>query len=78
MTIKELRDILVHFEDKKYDDFKVILWDYEHQRELDWGGCHGFSKPENSLCFPVNVPPEDGISIFEKLKQLQNVQKENK
>lgn len=77
MTIRDLREILIHFEDKKYDDWKVSLWDYNHQQELDWGGSYSFSKPKKELCFPVEVTPVDGITVFERLKQLQNVQKED-
>ena len=78
MTIKDLREILIHFSDRKYDDFEVILWDYNHQQKLDWGGCHAFSKPAKALSFAVEVPPVDGITVFERLKQLQNVQEEDK
>ena len=78
MTVKDLREILIHFQDRKYDDYKVILWDYNHQQELDWGGCHSLSKPEKTLSFAVEVPPVDGITVFERLKQLQNEQEEDK
>ena len=78
MTVKELREILVHLQDRKYDDFEVVLWDYNHQQKLDWSGCYAFSKPEKVLSFAVEVPPVDGITVFERLKQLQNVQEEDK
>lgn len=77
MTIKDLREILIHFSDRKYDDFEVILWDYNQQQALNWGGSYSFSKPEKHLSFPVEVTPVDGITIFERLKQFENVQKEN-
>lgn len=78
MTIRDLREILIHFQDRKYDDYEVILWDYNHQQKLDWGGGYSFSKPEETLSFAVEVPPVDGITVFERLKQLQNVQEEDK
>jgi hypothetical protein len=78
VTIKDLREILIHFQDRKYDDYEVVLWDYNHQQKLDWGGCYGLSHPDKQLSFAVEVPPVDGITVFERLKQLQNVQEENK
>lgn len=78
MTIKDLKDILVHFEDKKYDNYKVVLWDYNHQQELDWGGTYNFSNPNKELIFAVGVTPVDGVTIFERLKQLLNEKKEDK
>lgn len=78
MTIKDLKDILVHFEDRKYDNYKVVLWDYNHQQELDWGGTHSFSNPDKELIFAVGVTPVDGVTIFERLKQLLNEKKEDK
>lgn len=77
MTIKDLKDILVHFNDREYDDYEVVLWDYNHQQELNWGGMHAWSLPEKKLTFAVEVPPVDGITVFERLKQLNNVQKED-
>lgn len=78
MTIKDLREVLVHFNDSKFDDYEVVLWDYNHQQELVWGGMHSLSHPKKQLSFPVKVPPVDGITVFERLKQLQNVQEKNK
>lgn len=77
MTIEDLKEILIHFEDKKYDNWEVVLWDYNHQQKLNWGGSYSFSKPNKELSFSVEVPPVDGITVFERLKQLQNVQKED-
>ena len=73
MTIKDLKDILIHFQDRKYDDYEVVLWDYNNQQELDWGGMWGLSHPDRNLCFSVNVPTVDGITILERLKKFQNV-----
>ena len=78
MTIKDLREILIHFEDRQYDDFEVAFWDYNHQQKLNWAGGYSLSKPHKALTLPVEVPPVDGVTIFERLKQLQNVQEENK
>ena len=78
MTIKDLRDILIHFQERKYDDYEVVLWDYNHQQKLDWEGSYSFSKPDKEISFAVEVPPVDGVTVFERLKQLQNVQEENK
>ena len=78
MTIKDLREILVHFEDRKYDNYEVVLWDYNHLQKLTWGGSYGLSHPSKELSIPVEVPPVDGVTVFERLKQLQNEQEENK
>ena len=77
MTIGDLKEILIHFEDRKYDNWEIVLWDFNHQQELGWGGSYSFSKPNKELSFSVEVPPVDGITVFERLKQLQNVQKED-
>lgn len=77
MTIKDLKGLLIHFNDRKYDDYEVVLWDYNHQQELNWGGMHTLSHPNKKLSFPVEVPPVDGITVFERLKQLSNVQEED-
>lgn len=78
MTIRDLREILKHFEGREFDNYEVLLWDYNHQQKLNWGGGHSFSHPNKTLCFPVEVPPVDGITVFERLKQLRDVQEENK
>ena len=76
MTIKDLREILIHFQDHKYDDYKVVLWDYNNQQELDWSVNHALSHPDKELSFPVNVPPTDGITVTERIKKLiENYQK---
>lgn len=70
MTIKDLREILIHFQDNKYDDYEIVLWDYNHQQKLQWGGMHGLSHPNKELTFPVNVTPVDGVTIDERIKKL--------
>ena len=76
MTIRDLREILIHFTDRKYDDYKVVLWDFQNQRELDWGGSHGLSHPEKRLTFPVSAEPVDGVDIEARLKKI--VEEHNK
>lgn len=71
MTIKDLREVLVHFQDRKYDDYEVILWDYNHQQKLGWGPSHALSHPDKVLTFPVTVEPADGITIEKRLKSLK-------
>ena len=73
MTIKELKEILIHFNGKEYEDYNIILWDFENQRELKpLSGCHASDKVNKTLCFPVSVPPVDGKHIFDKIKELVN------
>ena len=73
MTVRDLKDILIHFEDRKFDDYEVILWDYNHQQELKWGGMFSLSHPDKAIVFPVEVTPVDGITIMERLKLLKDV-----
>lgn len=70
MTIKELQDIIIHFQDSEYDDFEVVLFDYNNQRELSWGPSYAFSKPQKQLTFPITCPPVDGIQIEERLRKV--------
>lgn len=72
MTIRELREIIVHFQDREYDDYDVTLFDYNGQQDLKWGGSYAFSKTDKRLVFPVSVPPVDGITIEERLKKIIN------
>ena len=72
MTIKDLRDILIHFQDSKYDNYEIVLWDYNQQQELDWGFGYGLSHPDKKLTFPVHVQTVDGETIMERLKKLKD------
>ena len=76
MTIKDLKDAITLIEEC-YDNFEVILWDYNHQRKLNWGGCRSFSKSEKTYTFAVEVPTEDGINIFNRLKEFCKKQQED-
>lgn len=83
MTIKDMREILVHFTDHEYDDYEVELFDFNNQRKLEWlEGCHSFSKPEKRITFPVRVEPVDGETIDKRLermiKSVQNSSKNDK
>jgi hypothetical protein len=64
MTIKDLREILIHFQDREYDDYEVELWDYKHQLPLKWNVSHGFSKPDKRLTFPVDVPYDEISELY--------------
>lgn len=70
MTIKDLKNILIHFQSDEYDDYQVVLWDYNHQEKLKWNVSHSLSHSEKELCFPVTVKREDGKSIFEELRNF--------
>ena len=79
MTIKDLREILIHYEGKEYDDWEVSLWDYNNQRDIIWhGGSYASSKETKSITFPVEVEPVDGEYIDERVKRLMNEQSEKK
>jgi len=73
MKIKDLREIIKHFESREYDDWDVKLWDYNNQRNIKWpGGCYGFSKDNKYITFTVDVPPVDGKKIDDRIEQLLN------
>ena len=75
MKIKELREILIHFTKPEYDDFEVLLWDYNNQRVIEWPeGMYALSKPDKRLTFPVKVEPVDGETIDERLKRMMDEQ----
>lgn len=70
MTIRDLKDILIHFQDRKYDDWEVTLWDFNNQRDLEWSGGYAFSKPDKSITFSVKAEPIDGETIDERIKRI--------
>ena len=79
MTIRDLREILIHYEGKEYDDWEISLWDYNNQRDIIWhGGSYSSSKETKSITFPVEVEPVDGEYIDERIKRLINEQSEKK
>ena len=78
ITIRDLKEILIHFQDRKYDEYEVVLWDYNNQQKLSWGGGYALSHPEKELSFPITVPPADGVAVTEKLRKLINEREENK
>lgn len=71
MKIKELKEILMHYQGREYDDWDLKLWDYNNQRELNWpSGTYSSSKPDRSITFPVSVEPVDGEEIDSRMKRL--------
>lgn len=71
MKIKDIKEILKHYDGSEYDDWELSLWDYNNQREIKWdGGSYASSKETKSITFPVNVPPFDGVSLTERLKAI--------
>lgn len=71
MTIKDLREILIHYEDKQYDDWNVTLFDYNNQRTLKVSsGMYSSSKETKSLTIPVEVEPVDGETIDKRIRRL--------
>jgi len=70
MTVKDLREIMIHFQDRKYDNYKISLWDFQNQRKLHWNLSYGLSHPDKELSFPVTVEPVDGVQIEERLKKI--------
>ncbi len=72
MTIKDLRDILIHFTDRKYDDYEVTLWDYNHQQDCDWGGGYSLSHPDKRLVFPITVNDVNEETITDRIKKVMD------
>lgn len=71
MTIKELKDILIHYEGREYNDWEIKLFDYNNQREIEWnGGAYASSRETKSITFPVELEPIDGEGINSRLKRL--------
>ena len=71
MTIKFLREVLKHYEDKEYDDWNIVFFDYNNQRSLiAFDGTYASSKESKSLTFPVMVPPVDGVTIDKRVDSL--------
>lgn len=71
MTIKDLKEILMHYQDRKYNDWEIKLWDYNNQREVNFlEGTHASSNETKSITFPVMIDPVDGEDIDERLKRL--------
>lgn len=79
VTIKDLREILKHFTDYEYDDWKVCLWDFNNQREVEMvPGMHSVSRPDKQISFPVRVEPIDGEEIDRRLaRMIKEVQNSN-
>lgn len=78
MTVKFLREVLKHYEDKEYDDWKIELFDYNNQRSLEvLDGTYASSKESKIISFPVKVEPVDGVTIDERLKALLKEIKED-
>lgn len=71
MTIKYIRDILKHYEDKQYDDWEIRLFDYNNQREIEFPeGMHGASKEAKAITFPIKIEPVDGEEIDARIRRL--------
>ena len=70
MTIKDLREILKHYEERKYDDWEFVIWDYQNQRRLEWLGGYSSSNDDETLAISVINEPDDGVDIMDKLKKL--------
>lgn len=77
MTIKDLKDVLVHYQGEE-ENYEVVLWDYNNQRALEWNVSHSSSKVSKQLVFPVKVDPVDGEEVFSKLRRLVEEYEENK
>ncbi len=71
MTIKDLREILIHYQDRKYDDWEIILFDYNNQRVINWlDGTYASSRTDKRITFPVKVEPIDGETVDERIKRI--------
>ena len=78
MKLKFVREILKHYEGHEYDDWDLVLWDYNNQREVKWSeGMYAASKDDKKISFPVEIEPVDGVQIEERIKKLYENIKNN-
>ena len=71
MKIKDIKELLKHYQDKEYEDWEIVLWDYNNQRKIEWnGGTFASSKPDKEICFSVTMEPVDGKTIDQRVKEL--------
>ena len=54
MKVKEMKDLLSLFEDRKYDDYNIVFWDYARQKAMD-GHFGGLSHPEKEIFIPSPI-----------------------
>ena len=52
-TIKDLKDVLIHFQDQKYDDWSAIFWDPLRQMKMK-AVFTGLSNPDKEISFMVS------------------------
>lgn len=65
MTIKDLKNVLVHFQDRKYDDYEVVFWDSSRQLRMD-ATFTGLSHPDKEISF--NVRELDSDRVYERMQ----------
>lgn len=65
MTVKDLKDVMIHFEDRKYDKYKVVFWDASRQITMD-ATFTGLSHPDKEISFLVW--DEKNSRLFERLE----------
>ena len=73
MTVRELNDVMVHWQDSKYRDYEIAVWDWRRQKEMNlvFTGC---SHPEREVNFNVTdknetkwLMPGDAYSMPKEL-----------
>ena len=52
MKVKELKDAMIHFKDRKYDNYEVVFWDASRQTSMD-ATYTGLSHPDKEISFNV-------------------------
>ena len=52
MKVKDLKDVMIHFEDRKYDKYEVVFWDSSRQKAMD-ATFTGLSHPDKEISFNV-------------------------
>lgn len=73
MKVRDLNDVMVHWQDFKYRDYNVEVWDWRRQRKMDLVFT-GASHPEKSIYFNVTdvddpkwLRPEDAMGMAREL-----------
>lgn len=57
MKVKEIKELMKHFEEPKYDDYEMVFWDYARQKRMD-GHFGGLSHPDKEISIPISVVGE--------------------
>lgn len=67
MKVKDLRDVMIHFQDRKYDKYEVVFWDSVRQKRME-GAFTGLSHPDQEIS--INVWDQDDKRNYQEAENL--------